>query len=447
MSSLCLAIAAALLTAAPGFQVTATLKSVDPDGRHVVVEGGGQERHLSVPAEVKVLDAEGQEISEGLRSDKLKPGIRLALTVQRGPSGPVLQSIRLEGGATPDGSAGSPRGNRARPSAGATPLDPRRFDTTPLVPLSDMGPDDRYKGFAGGLYPDGSNQRPSAHEEAGRKLARQIRPLNAEGRPDAAGKIVLLTIGFSNTLQCSNGLIAAVKDDAAVAPQVVVVNGAHGGRSAFMIQKDDDHALGREYWTEHVAGQLAAAGVTAAQVEAVWLKETDARLHPGQLQALGVKDYPPPTTQAFPVAIKNLQAELTRIVQIIARRFPNVKTLYVSSRSYGGWAAPGAGNPEPFSYETGFAVKWLLEAQIKGDAELNFDPARGAVKAPWLSWGPYFWANGEKPRHDGYSYKFTDYRANDHMHHSEDGIRKMGHVLLDFFKTDSTTRGWFLAKP
>ena len=78
---------------------------------------------------------------------------------------------------------------------------------------------------------------------------------------------------------------------------------------------------------------------------------------------------------------------------------------------------------------------------------MNFDPARGTVKAPWLSWGPYLWANGDKPRQDGYSYKFTDYRANDHMHHSDDGIRKIGHVLLDFFKTDSTTRGWFLAKP
>ena len=255
MSSFCLSIAAALLTATPAFQVTATLKSVDPEGRQIVVEGGGQDRHLTVPADVHVLDADGHEITEGLRSDKLKPGLRLAISVERGPSGPMLKSIRLAGGAA----AGGSPGKRATPSAGSTPLDPNRFDTSPLVPLTDMGPDDRYKGFPGGLYPDDSNKRPEAHEQAGRKLARQIRPLNAEGQPDAQGKIVLLTIGFSNTLQCSKGLIAAVKEDSAVAPQVVVVNGAHGGRSAFMIQNPEDHAIGEEYWQQHVAGRLADA--------------------------------------------------------------------------------------------------------------------------------------------------------------------------------------------
>ena len=46
-----------------------------------------------------------------------------------------------------------------------------------------------------------------------------------------------------------------------------------------------------------------------------------------------------------------------------------------------GWARrPGggpAGNSEPFSYESGFAVKWLIERQLWGEAALNFDSANG----------------------------------------------------------------------
>ena len=112
------------------------------------------------------------------------------------------------------------------------------------------------------------------------------------------------------------------------------------------------------------------------------------------------------------------------------------------AKAAGGRAAPG--NGEPYSYETAFAVKWLIEQQFKGDRELNFDREKGEVKAPWLSWGPYWWANGENKRNDSFSFKPTDFRENDRMHHSEDGITKMGNQLLQFFKSDSTTRGWFI---
>jgi hypothetical protein len=120
-----------------------------------------------------------------------------------------------------------------------------------------------------------------------------------------------------------------------------------------------------------------------------------------------------------------------------------LKQCYVSSRSYGGWALR-EGNREPFSYETGFAVKWLIEEQLRGDAALNFDPAKGAVKAPWLSWGPYIWANGDRPRNDGFVFAYDDFRDNDRMHHSAQGMQKMGSELLKFFKTDATTQTWFL---
>ncbi len=75
---------------------------------------------------------------------------------------------------------------------------------------------------------------------------------------------------------------------------------------------------------------------------------------------------------------------------------------------------------------------------------MNYDPKRGAVKAPWLSWGPYLWANGEVQRKDGFHFQLSDFRENDRMHHSVQGQTKIGRQLLHFFKTDSTNRGWFV---
>jgi hypothetical protein len=204
--------------------------------------------------------------------------------------------------------------------------------------------------------------------------------------------------------------------------------------SANMIQNPDDEGRGTKYWAT-VDERLAAAGVTRAQVQVIWMKETNPGPHGG----------------GFPKYIQKLQSELTKIVQILPQRFPNAKLVYLSSRTYAGWAKamPGRaapGNSEPYSYETGFAVKWLIEQQIQGNPALAFQGDKGEVKAPWLSWGPYLWANGETKRKDGFSFEPTDFRENDRMHHSAAGMVKIGRQLLNFFETDSTTRGWFLGK-
>jgi hypothetical protein len=67
------------------------------------------------------------------------------------------------------------------------------------------------------------------------------------------------------------------------------------------------------------------------------------------------------------------------------------------------------------------------------------------VKAPWLSWGPYLWANGSTPRAaDGFSYDPSDFAPADGTHHSPAGSEKIGRLMLRFFKSDTTSRPWFL---
>jgi len=92
-------------------------------------------------------------------------------------------------------------------------------------------------------------------------------------------------------------------------------------------------------------------------------------------------------TTPFPQSAQELQSYLRDIVLIVENRYPNVKTIYLSSRAYGGYAGASSPSPEPWAYEGAFAVKWLIESQINVS-----DPALAYDNTPWLAWGPYTWA-------------------------------------------------------
>ena len=76
---------------------------------------------------------------------------------------------------------------------------------------------------------------------------------------------------------------------------------------------------------------------------------------------------------------------------------------------------------------------------------LNYNPSNGPVVAPWLSWGPYLWADGPIPRSDRFNWLCSDLQ-NDFTHPSSTGIAKVASELLCFFKTDPTAVPWFLRK-
>ncbi|MCX7014147.1 MAG: hypothetical protein NTW86_16625, partial [Candidatus Sumerlaeota bacterium] len=116
---------------------------------------------------------------------------------------------------------------------------------------------------------------------------------------------------------------------------------------------------------------------------------------------------------------------------------------YLSNRIYGGYASTDL-NPEPYAYETGFGDRWVIQDQIKGVPGLNFDPAKGEVKAPVLLWGPDLWADGLTPRKsDGLIWKVDEYRS-DGTHPNDLARKKVADMLLKFFKTDPTAKIWFV---
>lgn len=400
-----------LLLAQQGIQRGKIVKIDAEKGELTIRTADGKEHDVTVGGVTRIMGADGRPVKDRLKAPDVKVDTLVMFKIGKS-SGEraVLEGLKLVDPAARDKGGGDA---------------PVKVDTAELKPLTELGTG-KYQEKEGGLYPGGSNKRPAEHEAAGLAIARTIQPLASDGKPQANGKIVLLSIGMSNTSQEFTAFQQIARNDRDVNPPLVLVNGAQGGMTAAAIQNPDDQNRGTQFWRT-VDERLREAGVSREQVQAVWLKQADAG-----------------PSQGFPKYARTLQTELQTITQVLRNRFPSLKLVYLSSRIYAGYARTRL-NPEPYAYESGFSVKWLIEEQIRGEAALNFDPARGKVRSPWLSWGPYLWANGTTSRNGGLRYEERDFR-DDGTHPSATGQKKVAELLLEFFKTDSTTKSWFVAR-
>lgn len=311
-----------------------------------------------------------------------------------------------------------------------------------LVPLDHLA-SGSYLGYEGGMYENGSNTQPPDHLAAGLAHAALVVPRDRDGHPSPAGKIAFVSIGMSNTTQefcaannpapCTSwSFVGQASNDPAVDhAELVFVNGAAGGKSA-------------DFWTspdapdyERVRDKdLAPLGLSEAQVQVAWVKVAN----PQPRNSL-----PAPGSDA-----SHLVQQMGNIARALKTRYPNLQLAYFSSRIYAGYAASTL-NPEPYAYESGFAVKWLVDAQIQQRrAGTIIDVRAGDLSdgqtAPWIAWGPYMWWNGSVPRADGLLWTRADFEG-DGTHPSQSGEEKVGTLLLRFFKTEPTAKGWFLGPP
>lgn len=222
----------------------------------------------------------------------------------------------------------------------------------------------------------------------------------------------------------------AATDSAVNTSDLVIVNGAMGGRAAGAWDSPADPDYDRIRDT-----RLLPFGLSEQQVQVAWAKVANAN--------------PSVSLPASGSDAATLVTQLGNILRTLKIRYPNLRLVFISSRIYGGYATTTL-NPEPYAYESGFAVKWVIEAQIRQmqNGGVVQDPRAGdlnyvAGAAPWVAWGPYLWADGMTARSDGLTWASADFQS-DGTHPSSSGESKVGSMLLDFFKSSPHTRCWFV---
>lgn len=287
--------------------------------------------------------------------------------------------------------------------------------STGHIALTDLGAG-TFQGEQGGLYPGGSNTPPAAYKSAGVSAASLIVPRNSSGNPSSGGKIVFIAIGMSNTEMEFNAFTGAERSDSHLNPAVGFVNGSQGGMTGTLWASQG--GVKGDPWPI-LEQRIAAAGYTDAQVQVAWLKEADFTF----------------SNPSFETYAQTLSQELTQITSIAAQKYPNLRQLFVSPRTYGGYSgiypttSTNGPNPEPWAYETGFADKWFVAKSVANPSQ-----------RPWVGWGPYFWTDGTRGRADGLQWLCSD--TMDGTHPSSSGLAKLTPMLHTLFATSPFTP-WF----
>ena len=287
-----------------------------------------------------------------------------------------------------------------------------------------------YNDFQGGLYPEGSNTMPMAHFSAGMNISRSVVPLDSLGNLDLVdGKAGFICLGASTAGNAFNHFKTKANEDPTVNPCLRIANCAIGAKGLDIMI---DTVVNAWYWDDEIMPEVVDAGITPQQVQVIWIMVTS-RID---------------TILTWPYQPYSVTDKYEKLMPVLLAKFPNLKQVYLSGFNYGGYADPTKEFyemiAEPSSYWNNWSVKFLIENQIEGDADLKFTtPDR---KSPWLSWGPHLWADGMRANtEDGLRWNCAvDYKPDGGGYHmSNEGKNKEGKIIYDFFKNSPIAADWF----
>ena len=298
-----------------------------------------------------------------------------------------------------------------------------------LTPLIDLAT--TYNDSTGGLYRNGSNTIPAAHDSIGRVRALEVAPRDANGlvKWDGTGKIVLLTVGGSTIDRPSFFMVDTLAAmTARVRPDLVFVNGGVVGTGNLNNVAKTTHS----YWTSNIADSLAAKSVTLNQVQVI-IVETIFN-----------------DTGPFNSIVAQDRDTLKAAAQRWQSHMPNLKLVLVDSRPYGGYA-PVGNNQEPVWYQrSSFGHRAAIMASVTRAA--GYSPVKskngrgnGMGEAAYMVWLSYSYADGTTARNDGLLWNCSDYE--DGVHLAQTGRRKQVTGWLSFLLNNPIGKPWFLRNP
>jgi hypothetical protein len=340
--------------------------------------------------------------------------------------------------------------------------------------LMDMTSADNYLHFQGGLYENSTDTVPTDHDVAGKAAGAAIQPLDQNGNPSVTGAIVFLGIGMSNATEEFSAFAATAATDpgvnhttlamedgatgAATACYWTVAQGQTGGAcpgAAGVLLNNQYDRVRDTVLAADTSAPSAPPGcggppnatpcLTEKQVQVLWIKNANPRPSTLNERALCDATVAGCLNDSSTEAI-NYEAQLGETIRAAKSRYPNLKEVFVSSRIYAGYATVGL-SPEPYAYEYGYSVKWLIEAQILQERNGTVDSVAGNMSytsgvAAWTAWGAYIWADGTIARSDGVAWLQTDFQS-DGTHPNGAGATQVVNMLMAFYKGSPYTT-WFL---
>lgn len=306
-------------------------------------------------------------------------------------------------------------------------------DSSGLIPLNDLGTG-YYLGKQGGFYPGGAlTENPlSTHYKKGKNFAKNLKPLDSLGNINYDGGVVLMG-GFGPSVpgHMLDHFVPIVRDTSDDTYKTNIcfdaINMGAGGKGL-------DYAIGADstkYWNQMLK-KIANKGYKAAQVQVGWMYFND------KYDSLGA-------ASTFPESPERIADDLTFYLTELLERFPNMKIMFVSGRHYGGFADSTLEQypaiSEPASYWNNFAVKWLIGRQISGNPDLKYFGAN--IKAPFITWGPYYWSDGGIPRAtDGVLYQCSDFGDEDGFHLTDSTYERDAVALMDLLYTSDFSKSY-----
>ena len=183
--------------------------------------------------------------------------------------------------------------------------------TVANIPLNDLGTE-TYKGYVGGLYPNGLNNPTGTYAVDLYKICRSITPLDTFGNPNKNGNILFVSLGWSTCGNNMRALQAKTVGNPLTNPKLLIVtlNSGRGlGRLNDVANPNDN------YWNL-VTSQIEGANTSYRQVQIIYLETED---------STNIRSFP-----GRPLHVKN---ELESCFRVFKEKFPNVKLVYLLART------------------------------------------------------------------------------------------------------------------
>lgn len=288
-----------------------------------------------------------------------------------------------------------------------------------LTPLDDLDTG-TYKGYVGGLYPNGVNSPSGTYADDLLAVSNSIVPLDTFGNPSSKSnaRILFISLGASTGSDLMAALRAKTIANPATNPLLHLMNCNHAKTGVIPLIMQP----GSSYWA-HVSNVFRLNHVSYRQVQIIYMETDDSTT---------IRDFPD-----RPDLVKN---HIEACMQVMKQKCPNLKILYVLGRirSFGNNTA---WNREPSPYYFGWSCKWAIEDQINGVPGTEYKGPNAV--APMITWGFYEWATTIPRTTDGFSWLRSE--SSDGLHATPAGVDTLATHFQKFLLRDQYASIWYAA--